>query len=136
MHIVQKLKVFGAFLHLDRLDRERDEKELKHSSNSSKKSAESCNLYDELTQQLSVNSQKCADAEAVICDSSSSDNRVLRQHLELLKQLESQPAKLYEKYFETENYRVCVLGWVKKKRKSERWGRQTEKKKRTSLFER
>jgi len=37
-------------------------------------------------------------------DENFENNRVLKQHMALLDALEAQPGKLYEKYFETENY--------------------------------
>ena len=99
---------------MDEVDRKRDQQEKKSSRKSKNdKSSQHCNLFDgiqsllEHKKKVSRSDLECNEfrEEQQLFD----NNRVLKQHMSLLEALETDPARVYEKYFETnENYRVCM----------------------------
>ena len=113
--------------YFDKVDKRRDEQEHKTNNSSAGQSNKNsggqyCNLIEGIQLQLDEKARRFGSdlernshtiEEIDENDENFENNRVLKQHMALLDALEAQPGKLYEKYFETENYRVCMK---KKKR--------------------
>jgi len=104
--------------YFDKVDKRRDEQEHKTNNSSggqsNKNSGQYCNLFEGIQNQLDEKARKFGTSdlernshtieELDENDENFENNRVLKQHMALLDALEAQPGKLYEKYFETENY--------------------------------
>lgn len=109
--------------------KKRDEREHKANNKSSNNGqsdkgnggGQYCNLFEGIQRRLDEKAEKVKKAEIFGVsdlemnsshtieevdenDENYENNRVLKQHMALLDALEAQPGKIYEKYFETENY--------------------------------
>ena len=141
---LRKLTGFQFLInYFDKLDKKRDEREHKANNKSSNNGqsdkgnggGQYCNLFEGIQRRLDEKAEKAEKVKKAEIfgvsdlernsshtieeddenDENYENNRVLKQHMALLDALEAQPGKLYEKYFETENYRVCMTKKDKKK---------------------